>query len=409
MFRSDSDVSVGDPVIINRFTKNVTRVRTLPQLTSVKLKSNIISTATILNNELYYILTEDSKSYLVRENNYKTEIGSLPLSILSTSMIYLDDSVIIRFNSMIHRVNNTGNVFISNRISFNTGILVNVDKVFTLVTSFCNRIVLITYNSSLAFMNRVNVNFKEETRILSACYHRDKYIIASMYNTNQSSLVIVKDEILIKVVSEPGVIYCNVFCDSENYFVISRSINNVTLSKFNYNDEKVSYVTIPITLATNSLYNTIFYGGIESDNVYMTYNNFINDKPITILANFNRDLDLIWSLNVDGALSSILGNSAAVTSNKTYLSFKRFDNTTFNGFNIEGNFMTFKMSIPKLIGICVDKSCDMATVNFRDPSCFFNLPIGVEYYVENSKLTTSPLNNNRYLGTSISDTTILIK
>lgn len=160
MFRSDSDVSVGDPVIINRFTKKVTRVRTLPQLTSVKLKSNIISTATILNNELYYILTEDSKSYLVRENNYKTEIGSLPLSVLSTSMIYLDDSVIIRFNSMIHRVNNTGNVFISNRISFNTGILVNVDKVFTLVTSFCNRIVLITYNSSLAFMNRVNVNFK---------------------------------------------------------------------------------------------------------------------------------------------------------------------------------------------------------------------------------------------------------
>lgn len=408
----EDKVSVGSPVIINSSKGIITRPYKFPNLASEGIKSPNFFGARVFKGILYYIVVEERKASLVKNGFYKIPIGEPPMNILSTSMAIFGDDLIIMYNRMLHRIDSVGNVIVSQQINNTRGILITTASKIILITSVCNNIIVFTYNITLTNIGSKRITTDYEINLSAATEYLDSYLVTTFYISEgrmYSLLIKISDNFTYAVQPKSDIFYNDIFALDEFYYILARTRDELYLYKYDVENALVGYYRRNITLSSFSEANSLFYGGVVGNRVYITYNNFENNIPNSMVSMFSKNLNYLWSIKLNNASINSNGRSVGISTDRVYMAIITQGEVLYNDTLILGNFLIFDLLFPKLIGICVTRDCNVAQINFRDPDNFgMTLKPGQQYYINSSgRITTTEL-NNRYLGTAVTFTKMLI-
>lgn len=408
----EDKVSVGSPVIINSSKGIITRPYKFPNLASEDIKSPNFFGARVFKGILYYIVVEERKASLVKNGFYKIPIGEPPMNILSTSMAIFGDDLIIMYNRMLHRIDSVGNVIVSQQINNTRGILITTASKIILITSVCNNIIVFTYNITLTNIGSKRITTDYEINLSAATEYLDSYLVTTFYISEgrmYSLLIKISDNFTYAVQPKSDIFYNDIFALDEFYYILARTRDELYLYKYDVENALVGYYRRNITLSSFNEANSLFYGGVVGNRVYITYNNFENNIPNSMVSMFSKNLNYLWSIKLNNASINSNGRSVGISTDRVYMAIITQGEVLYNDTLILGNFLIFDLLFPKLIGICVTRNCNIAQINFRDPDNFgMTLKPGQQYYINSSgKITTTEL-NNRYLGTAVTFTKMLI-
>ena len=404
-------VKVGDPVIVNPNDSSITIPYRFPYLTSVDNKSPNLFSARIFKGVLYYVVVEDRRAFLIKNGVYRLDLVNTPVNLLSTSMTMIGNDLILMYNSMLYRINSEGNIINRRNIEQSSGILLSRDNNIILVTSLCNNIIIVRYNLALTNIDSTRISTDYNINLSSACLFMDMYLVTCFYimqDKIHSLLIQVKEDYSYTIKFNNDIFYNDIFSLGNYYYILGRSQTDLYLYKYDVKNVIVTIFRRQITLSSFNSNNCFFYGGVVDNRIYISYNNFINEIPTSTVSMFTKNLNFLWSINLYNSAVNTNGKTVAISNNNVYVSIAKWGNVTYNKNLILGNFLTFNLELPKLIGICVKKEGNIAYVNFRDPDCFgITLTPGLQYYVDDlGNITTN--NMHRYLGTAISGTKMLI-